>query len=93
MFNRNQETDDQIEENLKKKINEFFSWYSRFNNATAIQYVQIISNNFGCATGCQIKADYKFSIIDVLVPKSVVVKHLQAAAKKYNMEVKLVEME
>ena len=76
-------------EDFKKKVDEFFKWYSNFQNKEPINYVELLSNHFKCEEGCFLSANDRFSILDIILPIDLVKTTLTEAGKKYGMDVQL----
>ena len=72
-------------------MEEFFKWYSNFQNKDPIKEVQIVSSDFNCEEKCKLDLGLKFSILDILIPYDEVEKILTDLGKKYKMQIKIHE--
>ncbi len=90
----NLETDDkakQFKPALKSKVQEFFKWYSNFQNKEPVNIVAIDTSDMVCEEGCVITAKSKFSIIDVLLTKSELLELLDQEANRWGIEIQIAE--
>jgi hypothetical protein len=88
LFDLNKEDNSEVVANFEKKINEFFQWYSRFNNIVPITSFELTTNNFFCSNGCPM-LPHQYSIVDILIPYSKIEAVLEKYATQYNMFLKL----
>tara|TARA_R110000868_G_scaffold80095_9_gene227881 strand:+ start:1744 stop:2121 length:378 start_codon:yes stop_codon:yes gene_type:complete len=92
LFNlESQEKKQQLKPALKVKLQEFFKWYSSFQNKAPITFVSIDTSDMRCEEGCGISAKSRFSVIDVLIPKAELLELLAVEAKCYGIEIQLQE--
>ncbi|MBH47667.1 MAG: hypothetical protein CME71_05815 [Halobacteriovorax sp.] len=92
LFNlESQEKKQQLKPALKAKLQEFFKWYSGFQNKAPITFVSIDTSDMRCEEGCGISAKSRFSVIDVLIPKAELLELLAVEAKCYGIEIQLQE--
>ena len=91
LFNLEENDKEQLVEDLKKKINEFFAWYSNFQNKSDIEVVQILTEDMLCEHHCAIPLSTKYSIVDIIIPKKTVLKILKEIGEKYGMVISLEE--
>ncbi|HLE10005.1 MAG: hypothetical protein A2504_00855 [Bdellovibrionales bacterium RIFOXYD12_FULL_39_22] len=89
LYNADKESKQEIIDNLTDKLIDFFKWYSTFKNQDPIKFVQISSSDFVCEDKCAIDLRTKFSVIDILIPKSTVNKILHDLGQQYNMKIEL----
>ncbi len=89
LYNTDRESREEIIENLTSKVIDFFKWYSTFRNQDPIKVVQICSSDFLCEDKCAIDLRIKFSVIDILIPKSTINNILHELSQKYNMKIEL----
>lgn len=87
LFNLDDTKKDQIEADLKRKLKEFFDWYSSFQNKDPISQIELCTIDFKC-TSCNFSPNLssRFSVIDVLIDKRKIVALLEELTKKYHME-------
>ncbi len=93
LFNLVDQTEEQVFETFEDKAEDFFKWYSKFQNPSKIQRIQIISSNFNCTSGCPFKANMKKSVLGVLLPEEEVKEVILTLGEKYNLEVELLDDE
>lgn len=91
LYNILKESPEELNENFEKKLEEFFRWYSNFQNKDPIQYIHICSSDFRCEKGCGIHLGNKYSVVDVLIPREVVLEKLEILGEKYDMIIELEE--
>ncbi len=89
LYNCARETPEEIKENFLKKLEEFFKWYSTFQNKASITVIQTVSSDFYCESKCKLDIGSKFSILDILIPYDVVDELLKSLGKKYNLDIKI----
>jgi hypothetical protein len=93
LYNMARDDSDKIFEAFTKKMEEFFEWYSNFQNQDPIKYVQLITGDFKCKNTCSIPMGTKFSVIVALFEQEKVDTAIKRIAEKYNMKVQLGEEE
>lgn len=76
-------------DNFDKRLDEFCSWYSRFNNKYPITTVELISNSLTCESGCKLAIDLKKSVIGPVITSKKVMESLHKACKKYGLDIKI----
>ena len=92
LFNlENEEKSKQFKPALKVKVQEFFKWYSNFQNKEPINLVAIDTSDMMCEHGCVITAKSKFSIVDILLSKSELLELLDQEANRWGIEIKIAE--
>ena len=91
LFNLEDQTGEQFIESLETKINEFFAWYSNFQNKSDIEIVQILTEDMICENKCNIPLGTKFSVIDIIITKKKVLGILKKLGEKYKMTISLQE--
>ncbi|MBT7610891.1 MAG: hypothetical protein HN576_14105 [Bacteriovoracaceae bacterium] len=89
LFNLEQERPDIIIRDFSAKIEDFFKWYSSFQNQLPITEIYISSSDYSCQKGCKIPMSNKFSIVDTLIPRTQVNSILDKMAEKYELEIEL----
>lgn len=89
LYNCEKQTTEEIGESFKAKLEEFFKWYSTFQNKDPIKVVQIVSSDFSCEEKCKLNITQKFSILDILIPYEQTEKIIKELGKIYNMEIQL----
>lgn len=89
VFNLKKHSKEDIYNSFSLKLEEFFSWYSTFQNKDPINYVKFQSSDFVCEDGCKLQMSLGFSVIDILVPRKLVLKKLVEFGEKYKIKVEL----
>lgn len=74
-----------------KKCDEFFQWYSQFQNKNTIEIVELITPDVKCQNGCRFSPMDKFSAVDVVFKREFIAKTLEDLAAKYRIAIKLKE--
>ena len=89
LYNLTTQRQDQISRDFTKKLEEFFLWYSTFQNKEPITNIALTSSDFICEEGCRVGMNQKFSIVDILIAKNIIETKLNELGKKYKLEIKL----
>ena len=93
LFNFSEMTNKEFLETFTEKIENFFKWYSNFQNQEPIAVVELFTSDFTCEEGCPIPIEHYVSVIDLLIKKDTLNQLLSSSAKKYNMTIELKEEE
>lgn len=90
LFNSDTSKKEEIYSDFQKKLEEFFLWYSQFNNPLPIQEVELSTADFKCEV-CGFSPSFKqrFPIADILIPQKLVIKYLKELGVKYKLDIKL----
>ena len=91
-FNLGKEKEDEIIDNLKKKFEAFFQWYSNFQNIEPIQSIRLITSNAFCRNKCKFDPNMKFSIVNIIIPAGKVKKLAYEMGHKYKIKIDLKEI-
>lgn len=89
LFNTQKESPEQIEAKLFQKVEEFFKWYSSFQNKDPISNLFIYSSDFTCTNKCKLPMGTKFQILDVLFKMNDIQPKLEDLAYKYELEIEI----
>lgn len=89
LFNMDPSYYDDVVRDFQDKCDDFFKWYSSFNNRDAIQYVELHTVDVKCESGCAFSPMEKFSAVDAVISSSVIKKVIEQLAQKYSMQVEL----
>jgi hypothetical protein len=89
LFNDLKDTKEDRLRELKKKIEDFFKWYSSFQNKEPIQSFGLYSSDFVCSNDCKIPINSRISIIGLIFKAEDVKKVIEGLAEKYGMETNL----
>ncbi len=87
LYNIVKQSKDQIKEEAKKTIDDFFGWYSKFDNKDPISSVELSSSDFKCVEGCPIDIRIRFSVVDVLLSSNEIMEIIEDLAKKYSLSI------
>ena len=88
-FRLGAEYKEKMRKDFRAKMEEFFQWYSKFENIMPIQLVQLVTSNAQCDHRCSFAPGTKFSIVDELIPADEIQVLLNHLGAKYHMEIKL----
>ena len=89
LFNSDKESKEEMRQKLLKKCEEFFEWYSTFQNQDPISRLNITSSDFKCSSGCKAMPNFSLSAIGILFPEKDVQKIFQKLADKYLLQIEL----
>lgn len=81
----------EISSQFRKKMEEFFKWYSNFKNQDPIQKVQLLTGDISCDSGCRLPLNIKVSVAGILVSSAEMKKTLDQLGQKYRMTIELIE--
>ena len=81
-YNITQDTQSRLKAKIKAVIEEYFEYYSSFQNQSEIKRVTLSSIDFKCSNRCIIKVDNRVSVLGLLIEQSEVDKILKSEAKK-----------
>ena len=74
---------------LDSKVEEFFKWYSTFQNKDPVSKFGLYSSDFCCKNDCKIPINTRISIIGILFTAEEVTTILNALGKKYQIKIEL----
>ena len=77
---------------FEEKFNEFFQWYSEFQNIEPITSVHLVTKKGYCKYNCKFEPDVMFSVIDILISSKEVSDLLVSMGKRYDIGINLVEL-
>ena len=89
-YNALQETPEEIYAKLKHVIEDYFSWYSNFQNKDTITDVALFSSDFVCQNRCKLTNDHKINVVGALLDPKLVLEIIQDAGKKYSIKVNII---
>lgn len=89
LYNLNSHRKERITKDLEQKLEEFFEWYSGFQNREPITNISLSSGDFVCEQGCRLGLNLKFSVIDILIPKKKLQEKLNHLGEKYKMQIEI----
>lgn len=89
LFNHDSSHDDEMLDDFTKKLDDFFEWYSSFQNREPIKSVQLCSSDWICSNDCKFLVTNKFSVIDILISFKSMKNLLVECGTKYGIEIDL----
>ena len=89
LFNLERHNPEMLYQEFESQCDRFFKWYSSFQNVEPIYYVELLSCDFRCSSGCKIDLKNRFSIINHLIPEEIVLDILERMSSKHNMALEL----
>lgn len=89
LYNLGKESQEEVNENFKDKLEEFFKWYSNFQNKDPIKVIELLSSDFSCDEKCRLDLGMRFSVLGILLPYEDVDQMIQDLGKKYRMTIQL----
>jgi len=87
LFNLSTSSRLEVVKDIKKKLGEYFKWYSNFQNKDPVISIRLISSDFSCDNRCIIPVSYKFSIVEVIISDQELLTCLEGLGEKYQIEV------
>lgn len=91
LFNIVDGREEMLVNDLTKKIEEFFKWYSNFQNPQPIYVVELLTAHVNCDNNCPFSPSQRFSVVGVLIKREQVTSILKTLGEKYKMEIELKE--
>lgn len=91
LYNLKSHKKERIIKDFETKLMEFFEWYSQFQNREAITKISLCSSDFLCEQGCRIGMNQKFSVVDILIPKKLLLQKLHSLGEQYHLQIELSE--
>ncbi len=89
LFNLSKESEEEVRENFKAKLEEFFKWYSNFQNKDPIKVMELLSSDFACEEKCKLDLGMRFSVLGILIPYEEAEEVVKELAQKYKMTIQL----
>jgi hypothetical protein len=74
---------------FKRKVDEFMSWYSNFQNQEPIEYLELLTVDVRCENNCRFSPMERFSAVDTVISRDIVREVLEEVGEKYKMELQL----
>lgn len=75
---------------LETKLDEFFKWYSNFQNIDSITKIEICTSDVSCENKCSIPINNRFSVIDIAISSKKLKEILDEHARKYGLEIHMI---
>lgn len=85
-FNLKEDNEEKTSEKLLATIEDYFEYYSQFQNKNPIKEIESYSIDFKCTNKCGINISNKMSVINLVFHLETLKLMLQRAADKYNVE-------
>ena len=89
LYNLERESESEILNNFKVKLEEFLAWYADFQNKEPITHLELCSSAFICDAGCPMAMNQKYSVLGVLLKREEVLKVLEDLGHKHKLEINL----
>lgn len=84
-FNLKEDSEQKTSEKLNHVIEDYFEYYSNFQNKEPIKEVEAFSVDFKCSNKCGMSFANKISVINLVFHQKTLSLLLESAAKKYNL--------
>jgi hypothetical protein len=89
-YDLQKDTQEQLLEKLRDKINDFFVFYSKLKNQSPIKHFEAISGDFSCRNGCNLNVmTTKVSVIRVLYTVEEIQAMLSEEAAKFGVDLEV----
>ncbi len=85
LYNLRTDGDKELAKKLHEKAENFFKWYSTFNNKTDITEFLLTTTNIMCLKDCVLKNGTKVSVINEMFSQEHIEALLQELGKKYKI--------
>ncbi|MEX0798140.1 MAG: hypothetical protein WD025_01770 [Bacteriovoracaceae bacterium] len=83
------ETSAQTYKKFRLVVEDYFSWYARFQNKDPIKDVQMLTSDFICLNKCKLGGSVQLTVLNLVIPKDIVIDTLEMYAEKYEIPLKL----
>lgn len=74
---------------FETKCEEFFQWYSNFQNKEPINRLELTTSDVKCENGCRFSAMDKFSAVNNIIDAKTIKEIIDRVGPKYNLTVEL----
>ncbi len=74
---------------FETKCEEFFQWYSNFQNKDPIHKLELTTSDVKCENGCKFSASEKFSAVGNIIDAKTIRATIDKLGEKYNLKVEL----
>ena len=81
----------QIILNLREKINDFFNWFSSFQNQGSIEKFELVTSHLVCENKCPLPLSTQTSVISILSKEHDILSILEEIGKEHNISIHLKE--
>ena len=89
MYNLEDQRVDQIQSTMREKLEEYFQWYSEFQNKKPLEKIDLVSDDFACENGCGGENLGKFSVVGVLFSEKYFKNLIEELASEYDIPLDL----
>ncbi len=90
LFNTDKETKEEMIENLKDKVDEYYKWYCGFQNKTNEVKIGLFSGDYICMENyCVIPSNTTLNVVGTLFDKDETLALVQKIGTKYKLSVTL----
>jgi hypothetical protein len=86
-YNMSTEKPEDIKKKFRDVVEDYFNWYSDFQNKDVITEFELYSSDFLCISGCKIPMNQKLTVVDILMKKDVITDIIKEVAEKYQIGV------
>ena len=76
---------DKSQREVTLKAQEFFKWYSGFQNVEKIKKVELLTSDYSCASGCKLPLNLKFNLMELDFFRSLTIKLVEKECAKYKL--------
>tara|TARA_B100001971_G_C18260240_1_gene586087 strand:- start:911 stop:1288 length:378 start_codon:yes stop_codon:yes gene_type:complete len=84
-YNLSKESAEEIYEKMYTVVEDYFSWYSDFQNKDDIKSIALTSSDFKCSNGCSLGHNFSNSVLNLVVTKDEVIKAAKELGQKYQI--------
>lgn len=88
-YNLSQDTEQEILEKLENVLEDYFKYYSNFQNQSLIDSIEATSIDFKCSQGCILTVSHKVNVISLIFTMDNLKALATKQALKYNVPLKL----
>lgn len=89
LYDMDSAKEDKLLKDFHEKCEEFFQWYSNFNNQDPIEYVELLTVDVKCENNCRFSPMERFSAVDIVIKREDIEEVLTELSEKYNMTIQL----
>lgn len=88
-FNLLKDSPADISKKLEVVINDYFSYYSNFQNKDSIDSLHCFSFDFKCTNNCVMSLEKKMNVVELVFSKENLLEIIQRSAKKHNIPINI----
>ena len=89
IFNMSPSEKQAMLEDFAVKCEEFFQWYSNFQNKDPIHRLELTTSDVKCENGCKFSAMEKFSAIGTVIDTRTIKTVVDELGEKYSLKIEL----